>query len=300
MKSNTFSTIGFAALLALCANASAHVSFEEPRAEAGRPFNAVVRVGHGCDGAATTAIALQVPPSFSSVKPAPKPGWSVALRDGVVTWTAQNKEAALPSAQRGEFTLAGTAPGNAGPLWFKVLQTCEQGSLDWSQVPPHGTSTAGLKTPAVLLEVLSARDHAAALAMPKIEGAWVRSAVPGQQGTGAFMKLTAKEATQLVGVSTPVAGVAEVHEMKMDGDVMRMRAVAKLDLPPGQSVELKPSGYHLMLQDLKQPLAAGSTVPLTLKFRDAKGVESKLELKVPVAAQAPGAPTTPATGGHKH
>jgi copper(I)-binding protein len=114
------------------------------------------------------------------------------------------------------------------------------------------------------------------------------------------MRLTAKDAAQLVGVATPVAGVAEVHEMKMEGDVMRMRAVAKLDLPPGQPVELKPSGYHLMLQDLKQPLAAGSTVPLTLTFRDAKGVESKLELKVPVAAQAPGAPTPAATSGHKH
>ena len=89
---------------------------------------------------------------------------------------------------------------------------------------------------------------------------------------------------QLVGVSTPVAGTAEVHEMKMDGDVMRMRAISKLDLPAGQTVELKPGGYHVMLMDLKQPLAPGSTVPLTLALRDAKGVESKLELKVPVAA----------------
>ena len=65
---------------------------------------------------------------------------------------------------------------------------------------------------------------------------------------------------------------------------MRMRAVPKLDLPAGQPVELKPGGYHLMLMDLKQPLAPGSTVPLTLVLRDAKGMESKLELKVPVRA----------------
>ena len=130
--------------------------------------------------------------------------------------------------------------------------------------------------------------------------AWVRSSVPGQQGTGAFMKLTAKEATQLVGVSTPAAGTAEVHEMKMEGDIMRMRAVAKVDLAPGQAFELKPGGYHLMLQDLKQPLAAGGIVPLTLLFRDAKGVESKLELKVPVASQAPGAPAGAPSTVHKH
>ena len=113
------------------------------------------------------------------------------------------------------------------------------------------------------------------------------------------MRLTARQATQLVGASTPVAGTTEVHEMKMEGDVMRMRAVPKLDLPAGQVVELKPGGYHIMLQELKQPLAKGATVPLTLVFRDAKGVESKLELKLPVATQPPGGTSMP-MDGHKH
>lgn len=129
--------------------------------------------------------------------------------------------------------------------------------------------------------------------LPRVEGAWVRSAVPGQHGTGAFMKITAPRPMQLVGVATPVAGVAEVHEMKMEGDVMKMRAVPALDLPAGRTVELKPGGYHLMLMALKQSLKAGSTVPITLLLRDAAGAESRLELKVPVAAKAPG-------GGHGH
>ncbi|WP_442957754.1 copper chaperone PCu(A)C [Polaromonas sp.] len=123
----------------------------------------------------------------------------------------------------------------------------------------------------------------------EVKDAWIRTSVQGQKGTGAFMKITAKEGAKLVGGSTPVAGVAEVHEMKMDGDVMRMRAVPVLDLPAGKTVELKPGGYHLMLMDLKQPLAKDSTVPLTLVFKNAKGVESKVELKVPVSAVAPGA-----------
>jgi len=123
---------------------------------------------------------------------------------------------------------------------------------------------------------------------PFVEGAWVRSAVPGQQGTGAFMKLTAARTTQLVGASTPIAGTAEVHEMKLEGDIMRMRPVAKLELPAGKTVELKPGGYHLMLLDLKAPVPAGSTVPLTLVFRDAGGAESRLELRLPVAVRAPG------------
>ena len=122
-----------------------------------------------------------------------------------------------------------------------------------------------------------------------VKDAWVRSTVPGQMGTGAFMKITAKAGTQLVGVSSPVAGVGEVHEIKMDKDIMRMRAVPALDLPAGKMVELKPGGYHVMLMDLKQPLLKDSKVPLTLLFKDAKGVQSKLTLTLPVSNMAPGA-----------
>ena len=124
----------------------------------------------------------------------------------------------------------------------------------------------------------------------EVKDAWVRTSVPGQRATGAFMKITAKDGAKLVAVSTPAAGVAEVHEMKMEGDIMKMRAVTGgLDLPAGKTVELKPGGYHVMLMDLKTALPKDSTIPLTLTFKDAKGVESKVELKVPVAMVAPGA-----------
>ncbi len=123
----------------------------------------------------------------------------------------------------------------------------------------------------------------------QVDAAWVRTAVAGQQGTGGFMRLTARETMRLVGVSSPVAGVAEVHEMKMEGDVMKMRAVPGIDLPAGKTVELKPGGFHLMLMDLKQPLPRGSTVPLTLMLLDAKGAASQLMVTVPVSALAPAA-----------
>ncbi|WP_083745761.1 copper chaperone PCu(A)C [Variovorax sp. KK3] len=120
-----------------------------------------------------------------------------------------------------------------------------------------------------------------------VRDAWVRATVPGQSGTGAFMKLTAPAGARLVGVSTPAAGVAEVHEMKMEGDTMRMRALDRgLELPARQTVELKPGGYHLMLMDLKQPLANGASVPLTLKFEDGKGQKSSLDLQLPVRTAA--------------
>lgn len=121
----------------------------------------------------------------------------------------------------------------------------------------------------------------------QVSGAWVRSTVPGQMGTGAFMKITAKNGAKLVGVSSPVAGVGEVHEMKMEGDIMKMRAIPALELPAGKAVELKPGGYHVMLMDLKQPLLKDSKVPVTLMFKDAKGVQSKLELTLPVSNVSP-------------
>ena len=146
----------------------------------------------------------------------------------------------------------------------------------------------------------TAKDNIADVA---VKDAWVRTTVPGQKGTGAFMSLTAKSDLRLVGVSSPVAGVAEVHEMTMNGDVMQMRAVAGVDLPAGKAVALQPGGFHVMLLDLKTALPKSATVPLTLLFKDAKGVESKVELTVPVATTAPNA----ARGGaampanqHKH
>ena len=117
----------------------------------------------------------------------------------------------------------------------------------------------------------------------EVKDAWVRTSVQGQKSTGAFMKITAKQNMKLVSVSSPVAGIAEVHEMKMDGDVMKMRAVkGGLELPAGKTVELSPGGYHVMMMDLKAALPKDSTVPLTLVFKDAKGVESKLEIRLPV------------------
>ena len=148
--------------------------------------------------------------------------------------------------------------------------------------------------------VVQAQTQAQAI---NVKDAWVRTSVQGQKATGAFMSITAKEGSKLVSAASPVASVAEVHEMKMDGDVMKMRAVSGgLDLPAGKQIDLKPGGYHIMLMDLKAALPKDTTVPLTLVFKDAKGVESKVELKVPVAAVAPGgkAGVSAAMDAHKH
>jgi copper(I)-binding protein len=123
---------------------------------------------------------------------------------------------------------------------------------------------------------------APALAQVTVTDAWVRGTVPGQKGTGAYMQLTSAADMTLIGVASPAAKVAEIHEMAQDGNMMRMRAVAQLALPAGKAVALKPGGYHVMLMDLAHPLKEGDVVPVTLTFADKAGKKVTQEIKAPV------------------
>lgn len=135
------------------------------------------------------------------------------------------------------------------------------------------------------MALLAALAATAAGAQTTVKDAWVRGTVPQQQASGAFMQITSAQGGRLVAVSTPVAGVAEIHEMKMDGGVMKMAPVAGgLELPAGKPVELKPGGYHLMLMGLKQQLKGGETLPLTLTVEGQDGKKETLQLSVPVRA----------------
>jgi len=160
------------ALSCLTAAAQAHVVLAEPVALANTSYRAAFRVGHGCNGQATTGIRVTLPAGFQGAKPMPKAGWTLTTRleklaqsynshgktitDDVVevTWTAQSAEHALPDAWYDEFVLRGQLAVQGGPLWFKVLQTCDQGATDWAEVPASGNITKGLKAPAALLDVI--------------------------------------------------------------------------------------------------------------------------------------------------
>lgn len=134
----------------------------------------------------------------------------------------------------------------------------------------------------------------------QVNGAWVRATVKGQQGTGGFMRLVSAQPLALVGFSSPAAATSELHEMRMDGSVMRMRPVDMLELPAGQPVDLKPGGHHLMLMGLKQPLKAGSTVPLVLKFKTPDGKLIEQRVTVPVRSAPPAGASSPDVGDHQH
>lgn len=123
----------------------------------------------------------------------------------------------------------------------------------------------------------------------KVDQAWVRGTVAGQKSTGAFMTLTSDKPVSLVGVSSPAAKMVELHEMKMENNVMSMGAIEKLDLVPGKPTELKSGGYHIMMMELVKPLKAGESVPITLEFKGADGKLSKQEVKAEVRALGSGA-----------
>lgn len=117
----------------------------------------------------------------------------------------------------------------------------------------------------------------------EISDAWVRATVGGQKATGAFMNIKAQQDMRLVGVSTSVAGVSQVHEMTLQNDVMRMSEMKQgLPLPAGQTVALKPGGYHLMLMDLKVNPQVGQTVTLNLSFQDNAGKTQTQQVNAPV------------------
>ena len=111
-----------------------------------------------------------------------------------------------------------------------------------------------------------------------VTDAWARATMPGQPVSGAYMQIQADADARLLSVSSSVVPRVEVHEMSMDGGVMRMREVKSIDLPKGKTVSLEPGGFHIMLMNLKKPIAVGDVIPLTLVV-ESGGKQQKVEVK---------------------
>ncbi|MCK9283091.1 MAG: copper chaperone PCu(A)C [Rhodocyclaceae bacterium] len=133
----------------------------------------------------------------------------------------------------------------------------------------------------------------------EVTAPWVRGTVTGQNATAAYMTLTSKRDFTLIGATTPAAGAAHVHSMKIEGGVMKMRAVDGVDLPAGKAVSFAPGGYHIMLTELKKPLAAGDSVALTLRLQDRSGKVETLDVKAAVRSPS-GEPTHDMQHAHRH
>jgi copper(I)-binding protein len=123
-----------------------------------------------------------------------------------------------------------------------------------------------------------------AQAQTQVEDAWVRATVAGQPATGAFMHVTSTTDSKLVGVSSPVAKMVQIHQSSMNNDVMSMRQVDSVDLPAGKTVVFDANGYHVMFMGLAAQVKEGDKVPLTLTVENDKGVRESIEVQAPARA----------------
>ena len=156
-----------------------------------------------------------------------------------------------------------------------------------------------LLRPLIASLAFAAAAHASAHVT--VSNPWARASVAQQQATGVFMDLqSGHDNAKLVRVTTDAATSAEIHEMRMQDNVMKMRAVPAVDLPNGQLVNLKPGAYHIMLMGLKKPLSAGDNVQLTLEIEHEDGAKESLAVTAPVRALGSAAPATPSTHGAQH
>jgi len=137
-----------------------------------------------------------------------------------------------------------------------------------------------------------------AFAQVNVTAPWVRATVPAQKATGAFMHLQSASGARLVGVSSPVASVVELHQMEMKDDTMKMQRVDGIDLPAGKGVNLASGGYHIMLMGLKRQLQPGEAVNLTLKVEHPDRKVENITVKVPVKPMNFVPPNAPAHPGH--
>jgi periplasmic copper chaperone A len=130
--------------------------------------------------------------------------------------------------------------------------------------------------------VASGMLSASAWAQVSVSEPWIRATVAAQKVTGAFMQVQSATPARLLGVQAEVAGRAELHEMAMDGQTMRMRRVDAIELPAGKMVNLASGGYHIMLMDLKRQVKQGEHIDLVLQVQDAAGKRQDVKLSVPV------------------
>lgn len=298
--------------------ADAHVTLERNEADVGTFYKAVLKVGHGCGAAPTTGLKVTIPEGVVSVKPMPKPGWTIAtetgtyarayafhgkeVREGVtaVSWTGGS----LPDSQYDEFVFMAYLPAEAGArsVPLTVVQTCAAGENRWVEV----ASTPGEKPafPAPVLKVSASQDVAKTDVFEagplRVEGAWSRATPGGAQVAGGFLRITNTGATpdRLLGGSFARAGDVQVHEVAVRDGIVTMRQVTGgLEIPPGGSIELAPGGDHLMFTDLSAPLKEGESISGTLRFEKAGPVNVTYTVR---GIGAKGRDPAPPMAGHQH
>ena len=144
-------------------------------------------------------------------------------------------------------------------------------------------------TASLLLFPVLASAHDYTLGTLEIGHPWTRATPPTAKAGGGFLTITNTGSTpdRLIAARSTASDKVEIHEMKMDGNVMRMRELEKgLEIPPGATVMLKPGGYHIMFMELKSPLAKDAKVPVTLVFEKAGSIDVEMKVEAMGAADS--------------
>ncbi|CAD7046017.1 hypothetical protein REJC140_04036 [Pseudorhizobium endolithicum] len=297
------------AVLAAAGTANAHATFTNASVTAEGYAVMQLQVPHGCDGKATNEVRMELPEGFVFAKPQPKPGWELEVIQGEYQKTYDNhgtkvsagpaeirwKGGELPDEYYDVFVvrgkISGVAPGTE--LAFPTTQLCGgDASVTWTEIAAPGEDAHDLKSPAPVVKVVEKQGHAhmAAPASVKVgdielQDAYTRAMLPGQPVGGGFVTIrNTGGADRLVSATSAAAETVELHEMAMEGEVMKMRKLNNgIDVPAGETVELKPGGLHMMFMQVKTPFKEGDTVAVTLTFEKAGSVD----IKLPVRGAAP-------------
>ena len=320
MTTNKIIPLCAVAAIATAGSAHAHATFTSRTVVADSYVVLALQVPHGCDGQATNEVRIELPEGFVFAKPQPKAGWELEIINGEYKKTYDDhgtdvsagpveirwKGGDLPDAYYDTFTVRGKIAGlDAGTtLAFPATQLCgRDASVAWTEIAAPGADAHALKSPAPTVKVVAKEahgagehDHGAAAGQVtgpagvagdlELENAFTRAMLPGQPVGGGFVTIRngGSEDDVLVSISSPAAEVVELHEMAMEGEVMKMRKLeAGIPVPAGQTVELKPGGLHMMFMQVKEPFKEGDSVPVTLVFERAGSVD----IVLPVQSSAP-------------
>ncbi|WP_417580397.1 copper chaperone PCu(A)C [Pelagibacterium sp.] len=284
IRSVSRAAIAAASIIAVATPALAHMTFEDTQSTPGASFRGVLVLPHGCDGAPTDTVRVNLPEGFGDVTAEDKDGWVLEMPsvDGQVaqtTWSGGS----VPDDSHEQFAFTGTFADDLPEtdILFAVEQMCGDVALGWEPVVSLGENNTS--------------DHAhhggeaVTLGDLELTSAFTRATLPNAPVGGGYVAITntGDQADRLVSAESSFSPDVQIHEMAVVDDVMKMQQLPEgLEIPAGETVTLAPGGLHLMFMNISEPFVEGQTVPVTLTFERAGAIEIEL------AVQAFGASTT--------
>lgn len=296
--------------VALATTANAHASLETQEAAVDGRYKAVMRITHGCEGQATHTVIITIPEGFYNAKPMPKAGWRLeTVRGDYETPYSAHGRDYLEGVQQiiwsggelqddwyDEFTFRGSFGPYAetGLFHFPTTQLCADGELNWTNVT--NDPDAGNPAPKLMLVAaeLDHTGHSMEMSVDTIDHAttefgnltltdiFAYATLPNAPVAGGFLMIEnlGNVDDRLIAASSDVAGETQIHEMAIDGDIMRMRELDNgLVIPAGETVVVEPGGYHLMFMKLQQPLVVGEHFDVTLTFENAGTITVSVDVR---------------------